>query len=134
VSTLLDANLLIALNVGDHVHYPAAVAWFARYGGRFATCPTTEGAVVRHLLRSKRTSADAHRLVVMMRESPRYEFWPDDVAFADVPLDGVIGHRQVTDAYLAELTRRHGGRLATFDNGLAAIHSDVADLVPTGAV
>jgi uncharacterized protein len=38
----------------------------------------------------------------------------------------VLGHRQVTDAYLAALARHHHGKLATFDKGLAALHSDVA--------
>ena len=27
---------------------------------------------------------------------------------------GVIGHRQVTDAYLVALARRHGGHVATW--------------------
>lgn len=39
-------------------------------------------------------------------------------------------HRQVTDAYLAALARTHGGRLLTFDRGLAAAHADVAELIP----
>lgn len=43
---------------------------------------------------------------------------------------GVIGHRQVTDAYLAQLARAHDGRLASFDQGLAKLHSDVVDLIP----
>lgn len=38
----------------------------------------------------------------------------------------------VTDAYLAELARARDSRLATFDRGLAELHADVADLVPTG--
>jgi uncharacterized protein len=38
---------------------------------------------------------------------------------------------QVTDAYLAQLARTHNGRLATFDQGLAQLHSDVAELVAT---
>ena len=40
-----------------------------------------------------------------------------------------MGHRQVTDAYLAELARRHRGRLVTLDAGLAAVHPDVAELL-----
>jgi predicted nucleic acid-binding protein len=36
----------------------------------------------------------------------------------------VIGHRQVTDAYLVALARRHGGHVATLDAGLAALHGD----------
>ncbi len=63
---------------------------------------------------------------------PRHEFWPDSISFADVDFAGVVGHRQVTDAYLAQLVRARNGRLATFDQGLAYRHSDVAELVPTG--
>ena len=37
----------------------------------------------------------------------------------------------MTDAYLAELTRAHSGRLATFDRGLVALHPDVTVLVPS---
>jgi hypothetical protein len=62
----------------------------------------------------------------------RHDFWSDDVSYLDVRLEGVVGHRQVTDAYLAGLARGRGGRLATFDGGLAALHPDVAVRVPTG--
>ncbi|MEZ5133438.1 MAG: hypothetical protein R2763_17275, partial [Mycobacterium sp.] len=58
---------------------------------------------------------------------------PDAVTFATFELQGVIGHRQVTDGYLAELARFNRGRLATFDRGLAALHPDIAYLVPTMA-
>ena len=44
--------------------------------------------------------------------------------------EGIIGHRQVTDAYLAQLARARGARLATFDQALAKVHGNVADLVP----
>jgi uncharacterized protein len=60
----------------------------------------------------------------------RHEFRPDDAAFDAVSCHGVIGHRQVTDAYLAHLARANGSRLATFDQGQAKLHPDVADLVP----
>lgn len=42
---------------------------------------------------------------------------------------GVLGQRQVTDAYLAALARDHGGRIATFDKGLAALYTDSAELL-----
>jgi len=43
----------------------------------------------------------------------------------DVP--PVSGHRQVTDAHLVTLARRHGVGMVTFDAGLAALagHRDV---------
>jgi uncharacterized protein len=61
---------------------------------------------------------------------PRHEFWSDNESFEAVPVRGVIGHRQVTDAYLAHLARSRKGRLATFDQGLAQLRDDVTDLVP----
>jgi hypothetical protein len=45
-----------------------------------------------------------------------------------------MGHRQVTDAYLAALARRRQGRLATLDKGLAALHPDVAELLSTRTI
>ena len=61
--------------------------------------------------------------------SEHHEFSPDDAAFTRRAVRGVMGHRQVTDAYLAELARRHHGRLVTLDAGLAAVHPDVAELL-----
>ncbi len=43
---------------------------------------------------------------------------------ADSPLSPgppILGHRQVTDAQLLTLARRHGTRLVTFDSGIAAL-------------
>ncbi len=67
--------------------------------------------------------------------SPRHEFWPDNASCHDIPVAGIIGHRQVTDAYLAHLAhlaRSYSARLATFDQALAKLHADVADLIPVG--
>jgi hypothetical protein len=47
-----------------------------------------------------------------------------------LPADGIIGHRQVTDAYLPQLAPAPGARLATFDQGLAKAHPDITELVP----
>jgi toxin-antitoxin system PIN domain toxin len=130
VTVLLDANVLIALLVDDHVHHDAAEAWFASSSEAIATCPITQGSLVRLLLREGQSTQTAKALISALMGSPRHEFWTDDVAFDAVSLDGVIGHRQVTDAYLAHLARVRQGRIATFDQGLAKQHPDVADLVP----
>jgi predicted nucleic acid-binding protein len=55
----------------------------------------------------------------------RHHFWPDLLAYDQVRWRGVLGHRQVTDAYLAALARHNKGKLATFDKGLVALHTDV---------
>jgi toxin-antitoxin system PIN domain toxin len=128
---LLDANILIALNVGDHVHNEAATAWFTSHDDDFATCPVTEGALVRHLMRADWNAFDAANLVKIMSSSTRHKFWPDDISYGEIDMYAVAGHRQTTDAYLAALARRHKSRIATFDKGLAGLHKDVAELVPT---
>jgi toxin-antitoxin system PIN domain toxin len=127
---LLDANLLTALVVDDHVHHEAAERWTVRRKAPFATCPLTQGSLVRFLVREGASGEEARRLLAAVVASDRHRFWPDDLGYEAVDLRAVVGHRQVTDAYLAGLARAHGGRLATFDRGLVAVHPDVADLVP----
>jgi uncharacterized protein len=130
VTFLLDANVLIALLVDDHVHHVPAENWFVGTSANFATCPTTQGSLIRLLIREGQPAAAALAVLSGATADPRHEFWPDDVPFTDVPVHGIFGHRQVTDAYLAQLTRARGSRLATFDQALASLHNDVAELVP----
>ncbi|GBE67666.1 ribonuclease VapC [Mycobacterium sp. MFM001] len=131
MTTLLDANVLISLVVSDHVHHEPAEKWLSATANPFATCPITQGSLVRLLVRNGEPANTAKEIIEGMALDPRHEFWPDSISFADVELVGVLGHRQVTDAYLAHLARSHNGRLATFDQGLAQLHRDVAELVPT---
>lgn len=130
MTALLDANALIAVIVAEHVHHDAADAWLAGLDEPFATCPITQGSLVRLLIRDGEKAEQAISVVREITANPRHEFWPDDLGYADVSMAGVMGHRQVTDAYLAGLARARAGRLATFDNGLAALHADVAELIP----
>ena len=130
MTALLDANVLIALLVEDHIHHRAAENWFAGISGNFATCPVTQGSLMRLLIREGQPAAVARAILSQTMASPRHEFWPDDVPYTDVPVDGIVGHRQVTDAYLAQLARGRGARLVTFDQAMAKLHGDVADLVP----
>jgi uncharacterized protein len=129
VTVLLDSNVLIALLVADHVHHEAAEAWYTGTTEVIATCPITQGTLVRLLVREGQSAQAATAVVSALMAQPRHEFWPADAAFDAVSLNGVIGHRQVTDAYLAHLARVRGGRLATFDHGLAKLHADIADVV-----
>jgi predicted nucleic acid-binding protein len=59
VTVLLDANVLIALLVEDHVHHEAAESWFVGMGGNFATCPITQGSLMRLLIREGQTAVAA---------------------------------------------------------------------------
>ncbi len=128
---LLDANFLVALIVSDHIHHTLAEEWFARDDAAFATCPTTQRALMQFLVREGASAAEAAGVLGTIAANQRHQFWADDIDLRHVTLSGVVGHRQVTDAYLAALARAHDSRLVTLDRGLAALHPDVADLVGT---
>lgn len=129
MTVLLDANVLIALLVDEHVHHEAAESWFTGLTGSFATCPITQGSLLRLLVREGQSAATARQVLAGTTAHSRHEFWPDGVPYTEVPCDGIIGHRQITDAYLAQLARARGGRVVTFDRGMAKLHSDVAELI-----
>lgn len=131
MTVLLDANVLIALTVTEHVHHELAEEWYSERSEPFATCPLTQGALVRFLLRSGATAREAIGVVDGLRTADGHAFWPDDRGY-DVDMRAVVGHRQVTDAYLAALARRRSGRLATFDRALAVLHDDIALLLDSG--
>jgi uncharacterized protein len=126
-ATLLDGNVLFALVSHGHVHHAAAQAWFEKQTSPFATCPITQGTLLRLLMKVEgmdvETALDA---LAQTTAHPRHVFWPDDLSYSEVEWQGVMGHRQVTDAYLAALARQHLGKLATFDRGLSALHTDVS--------
>jgi uncharacterized protein len=129
VTGLLDANVLIAVTVTDHVHHDLVEEWFTGRSEAFATCPVTQGALVRFLLRGGATARDAVEVVRGLHSADGHEFWPDELRYDEMDMRGVVGHRQVTDAYLAGLARSRGGRLVTLDRALAALHDDVALLL-----
>jgi uncharacterized protein len=129
-AVLLDANVLIALVVDNHVHHGQAETWFAASGTAFATCPITQGSLMRLLIREGQTAESARSVLQEITSDPRHEFWPDSASYHDIPVAGIVGPRQVTDAYLAHLARSYSARLATFDQALAKLHADVTDLIP----
>jgi len=126
---LADGNVLIALVVVDHTHHDVAIEWFDRAAPTLATCPITEGALLRFLIREGRPASESMAVLDAIRSNDWHEFWPDAVPYEGSHLRGVIGHRQVTDAYLVALARHHGGRVATLDRGVAALHGDAALLL-----
>lgn len=128
-SYLLDANAVIALVIAEHEHHGRVSAWITQTE-RVALCPITEGAMVRYLVRVGETAATASQLLVALRQSPKVDFWPDSISYTEAALEHVIGHRQVTDAYLASLAASHQARLATLDEALAAALGKTVDLIP----
>lgn len=126
---LLDGNVLVALVVPEHVHHDIARSWFLG-GDTFATCPMVQGTLLRLLIRQGSGVPAASAALGAVVDHPRHEQWLDELTYAEVDMSRVLGHRQVTDAYLAELARRRGERVATLDRGFAAASPDVARLLP----
>jgi toxin-antitoxin system PIN domain toxin len=128
---LLDGNVLVALVVAEHVHHEAARLWF-RHAARFATCPTVQCTLLRLLIRQGSSIAEARQALSIVTRHAKHEQWLDDVSYLEIDLSGVLGHRQVTDAYLAGLARARQGHVATFDRGFAVAASDVVELINSG--
>ena len=79
-----------------------------------------------HLRAGVEASAESAKLLLESISSlERHEFCPDDVSYLDLPANGIVGYRQVTDAYLVFLARKHGGSVATMDQALAAVHTGI---------
>ena len=126
---VLDANVLIALTVVEHEHHERAMAWMAGVDS-FALCPVTEGALVRFLVRIGETARTAQEVLRVVHALPGLEFWQVTLSYRDADLAHVIGHRQVTDAYLVSLATRRGGRLATLDKAVATSMPESVLLLP----
>ena len=125
--SLLDVNALVALAWDSHVHHTRMRAWFAANGtDEWASCPVTESGFVRvssnpKVLPSPIGVAAARGVLAALRAAGRHRFLTDDVSLTDPDVPRIVGHRQVTDAHLLALARRHGVRLVTFDSALLAL-------------
>lgn len=126
---LLDANLLIALTQAAHVHHAEAHHWMGLTPRRrWATCALTQLAFVRltsnpRVVGSTISPAEAMQALGAMTAGPHHAYWDDAPAplqSATLGSAALVGHRQVTDAYLLDLAVGRSARLATLDRGLAA--------------
>jgi toxin-antitoxin system PIN domain toxin len=123
---LLDVNLLIALAWPSHVHHSTAQKWFSasRKAG-FRTCPLTQIGFVRISSHPKFTpdavsARDALAMLERITALAEHKFWPADLGLRDAvaKMEPIVGHRQITDAYLLALARSRRGVLATLDRGV----------------
>lgn len=57
---------------------------------------------------------------------PRHRLWPDTLDYSGISCRGALGHRQMTDAHLAELAGHFEGQLVVFDRALGSLHGDLA--------
>ena len=129
---LLDTNVLIALLWPAHQSHALVQRWFAHNARRgWATCPLTQTGFVRIVSNPSfsRDAVEPEQALLVLKHNlqhPSHRFWPAAIDCADAlaPCRGrLVGHRQVTDAYLLGLAIHSKGRLVTLDRGFASLLS-----------
>jgi uncharacterized protein len=133
---LLDVNAMIALLWEDHAFHDLMSAWFAKHAiGGWATCAITQSGFIRvmsqpALAKPGRTVGDLAEVLSRNLAHTAHRLLPLDFSFIDVMArctGGVVGHRQVTDAYLLTAAMRAGMKLLTFDSGLGTLLATEAE-------
>ena len=133
MSCLLDVNVLIALLWPPHEAHARAQHWFAqnaRHG--WATCAMTQAGFVRIVsnpIFSRRAVSPRDALEVLSGslQHPAHHFWTEDIGVTEALAHfgrRLLGHQQITDAYLLGLAIQKKGRLATLDASLSSLLSD----------
>jgi toxin-antitoxin system PIN domain toxin len=124
---LLDLNSLIALGDPDHQSHQAMQTWFQASGkDGWGVCPLTEAGFVRVTTNpvyrpASRTIAQATAILADFANHPGYLYWPISASWVDLaaPFSArLLGHQQVTDAYLLGLAVKGNGVLVTFDKAI----------------
>jgi toxin-antitoxin system PIN domain toxin len=141
---LLDVNVLIALLWPDHAFHKLVQGWFGRNALRgWATCPITQAGFVRIVSNpafSPRSVLPTDALLVLdlTLQHPAHQFWADNVPLIDaLKMVGarLVGHQQITDAYLLGLAIHKKGKLATLDQSVGDLFSrgdpraDIVELI-----
>ncbi len=116
MSHLLDVNFLVACGWQSHANHVRASRWLS--GAQFATSAISEMGFLRISLSpalgaSFEDAMAALEAIVRMRG---HRFVSDGTRAGALP--AVTSSKDVTDAHLVSLARRHRLRLATFDTAL----------------
>jgi len=130
MSHLLDVNALIALVWPTHEHHSVMLTWFQRNArDGWSTNALTQGAFVRIVSQQAFAGrsisiADVAQLLLRNLAHAKHRFTALDFGFEEVLgacTGGILGHRQLTDAWLLTAAIRNRQRLVTFDSGMAQL-------------
>jgi uncharacterized protein len=126
-NSLLDVNVLIALTEPGHTHYQRAQNWFdAVRSGTWGICPLTEVGFIRlttnpRFIAGARSVAMATAILQTLKGHPDYIYLGNDKGWVELTARfsrRIVGHQQVTDAYLLGLAIDADAVLVTFDRGI----------------
>lgn len=125
--TLLDVNVLIALCDANHVHHAIAVEWFIGHAAQgWASCPLTQNGAIRIMSNPKYPNARPIGAVItqisQLCGTVHHHFWGDTISLIDTTVfkhTHLLGHNQITDAYLLALAVHRDGVFLTTDEGIS---------------
>lgn len=133
---LLDANALIALCWPPHECHERVRRWFAAHAGAgWATCALTQAAFLRIVSQPAFAGrplpmAEVAELLlrnIAHRQHRYIAATPDLATVLATCTGGVVGHRQVTDAWLLTIAVQHRMKLLTFDQGVPMLLATEAE-------
>src|ERR1700748_3334883 len=109
---LLDVNVLVALAEPGHEHHQRALAWFSTSRREsLGLCPLTEAGFLRvttdpAFRPGPRTMEQAIAVLQLLKGHPQYWYWEMNESWVNLTAAfawRILGHHQVTDAYLLGL-------------------------------
>ena len=129
---LLDVNVLIALLDAGHIHHRRASAWLAEHiESGWASCAITQNGCIRIMSQpaypGALPAAEVAARLASAAAMPQHAFIPADLSLLDearFDRSQLLGHRQITDAWLLGVAVQHGLRFVTLDAALPwrAVH------------
>jgi uncharacterized protein len=137
---LLDVNALLALAWPNHQFHTAILERLERRPApRWATCALTQLGFVRlssnpKIVEIRKTPAEAVGLLTDLTRDPQHVYLETLPALSQTAkvFRKLLGHQQVTDAYLLGLAEASGATLLTLDRrmvppGTAPAHVEVVE-------
>ena len=127
---LLDVNVLLALAWPNHQFHDVASRRLETGTEKWATCALTELGFVRlssnrSVVGTSKSPIEAALLLADMVQDSRHIYFrsmPSPTSQACRPLlEGILGYKQVTDAYLLSLALENQAVLLTFDTRIASL-------------
>ena len=139
---LLDVNVLLALAWPNHQFHGAAVRRLEESGEVWATCVLTELGFIRlssnpTVVGVAKTPSEATSLLALLIQDSRHIYFDSMTSPAAPPtshcFQGILGSKQVTDAYLLSLAEQNGATLLTFDSRLQVLAAAATRVEVLGA-
>jgi uncharacterized protein len=126
---LLDVNVLLALAWPNHQFHAAAVRAIETKRSRWATCALTQLGFIRlssnpAVIPGAKSPAECAALLEVMVSDPLHVYFDRlPPVTGATTCRGLLGHNQVTDAYLLHLAHGHHAVFMTFDRRLLSLAS-----------